>query len=402
MAGGTIMDRDGGHKAAHTGGAILVTGATGLIGGHVAGKLLHRGERVFVLVREKDGRTAEERFASVCDFLHLSVEERSRVVVCPGSLDRDMLGLDEGLVNRLASEADRIVHCAAATGFLESRRPEAERVNIRGVESILAFAVRIGCRRFHHMSTVYAGGCDGDGVCGERLHSGGGFANVYEETKHRGERLVHDFCVKHGIGHTILRPSVVVGDSDRGRTFRFNGFYYPLNALFRLRNLFRDRNERARSLGIVFDNGSVMMPIRIECSEDAGINLVPVDFVARVAATVAARTGKGEIYHVAAREPVRVGVILDYLRRFAGIGGLRTVAPGFFSENSPSPLERMYNAYIEPYRPYMNDGRRFSTERTDRLLAGAGMEVPVFDYGHFERCMRFALETDWGGTLDVG
>ncbi len=81
-----------------------------------------------------------------------------------------------------------MVHCASSTSFAERKRAEIEAVNLGGLDQVLDLAGRIGCRRFHLISTAYVAGVT-SGVCPEELVRPPAFFNVYEETKGRGEWL---------------------------------------------------------------------------------------------------------------------------------------------------------------------------------------------------------------------
>ncbi len=47
----------------------------------------------------------------------------------------------------------------------------------------------------------------------------------------------------------------------------------------------------------------------------------------------------------------------------------------------------------------MNDRRVFECARTQAVLEKRGVRCPAFDEAMFSRCMRYALEVDWGTRL---
>jgi hypothetical protein len=47
----------------------------------------------------------------------------------------------------------------------------------------------------------------------------------------------------------------------------------------------------------------------------------------------------------------------------------------------------------------MQDTRTFDDGRAAPILAKRGLECPAFDYEIFSRCMRYAVEADWGANI---
>ena len=217
----------------------LITGATGLIGSHITGNLLRKGHRIIVLIRSKGNLNAVQRFNSICDFLNISSLVNSNVRVMEGSLDKFCFGLEKSIYKDICDMTDCIIHCAGNTTFSTKQKAVSERDNITGLENLLEFGRQGKCSWFHLISTVYTAGVK-TGICEEKLNKQKMFTNIYEETKCHGENITLKFCHDNDIRTTILRPSIIVGDSHTGRTFRFNGLYYPLKALILVRDMFRD------------------------------------------------------------------------------------------------------------------------------------------------------------------
>src|SRR5271167_85086 len=125
--------------------ATLVTGATGFVGWHVARKLLDRGERVRVLVRDP-----------------ARIRELEGVEPAQGDLrDPDSLAR--------AAEGCGVVFHVAADYKLWTREPEEMfRSNVQGTRNLLAAAKSAKVDRVVYTSTVGcigvpAGGGKGDG-----------------------------------------------------------------------------------------------------------------------------------------------------------------------------------------------------------------------------------------------
>ncbi|MFC1541729.1 SDR family oxidoreductase [Candidatus Latescibacterota bacterium] len=386
-----------------TKGTTFITGATGLIGSHLAGEFLKKGRKLIVLIRSKGNLNAEQRFHSICEFMGLGIFDQSQIRIVEGSLDKPYFGVDRSVYNELCSETGQIIHCAGNTTFSESMKTESERDNISGLKNVLDFARDSKCSWFHLISTIYTAAMK-SGICEEEINESGIFTNFYEEVKCRGEKLTQKLCCKNGISYTIIRPSIVVGNSLNGRTFRFNGLYYPLKALILLRDMFYDdlsngKGERANRLSISIKNGKVNLPLRLEYNVDEGINLIPIDFVVNTVHSIIKQPKDGFIYHIAAKNHVSIAELIEYTKKFFNVTGLTPVRTGFFSNENKTPLECLFDKYIEPYLPYMKDSRRFSTKNTDKVINSHGITCPAFDYNLFASCMEFAVKHNWGKNI---
>ncbi|MHB0858967.1 MAG: NAD-dependent epimerase/dehydratase family protein [Anaerolineae bacterium] len=164
----------------------LVTGATGLVGGHLVDTLLMRGEKVRVLVRPTSTRSLRE----------LGVEVRV------GNL------MDNATLMSAAKGVDRIFHCA---GLVRDwgQPQDFEQANVHGVRNILAAATRAGVKKFIHLSTSDVYGFLGSPVDETERPSPRGFP--YSDSKIEGESLVWNHYRTVGLPVCILRPATVYG-----------------------------------------------------------------------------------------------------------------------------------------------------------------------------------------------
>ena len=383
---------------------ILVTGATGFLGSHIAFALLRDGYRVTVLARSTKKVPARDRIARLADWHGLEAEARRRLEVLEGDILHPARPEDANGGTGGPGRFDEIVHCASSTAFAERKRAEIEAANIEGLRNVLDFAVRSGCVFFHHVSSAYAAGRR-SGRCPEDWVAAGPFTNVYEETKARGEILARDVCRREGIRLNVYRPSIVTGDSRTGRTLRFNALYFPVKAAVFLRDIYladiRERGgKRAAGLGIRREeDGTVFMPLRIEAGREGGINLVPIDHCVNVFMAVREGGLDGGIYHIVNPRSTGIGELVAYAQRFFRIGGLEAGGPEDFATRPRNALETLYDSYLEAYRPYMQDVRTFDVANTAAILGSQGPACPEFGYDVFARCMSYAVETDWGTKI---
>src|SRR5262249_49460793 len=124
---------------------LLLTGATGYVGGALLGLLSGGTPRQFVLLTRRTDQL--EKVSHLGHFSRLQ-----------GDITRPHFGLSEHTYAELAEQITEIIHCAADTRFGISLQAARE-INTEGTQTILDFAVR--CRqlkKFAHLSTVYVVG----------------------------------------------------------------------------------------------------------------------------------------------------------------------------------------------------------------------------------------------------
>jgi nucleoside-diphosphate-sugar epimerase len=169
---------------------ILVTGATGFTGGHLARRLAARGDRVRALVR--DPAKAEALAA-------LGIEVRVGQLT---SLD-DVIAAARG--------CEQIHHIAAV--FRTAGHPDSyyRDVNVGGPRNILEAARRLGLERVLHCSTVGVHGHIADPPASETYPFGPG--DIYQRTKLEGELAVQA-AARRGQPVVIVRPSPIYGEGD--------------------------------------------------------------------------------------------------------------------------------------------------------------------------------------------
>jgi hypothetical protein len=155
--------------------------------------------------------------------------------------------------------------------------------------------------------------------------------------------------------------------------------------------LLQKDGEKARRMGVRFvDENRLMLPLAIKVTENAGINVIPVDYFSHMFIKIMEHRNQGEIFHIVQEANCPVKDLIQYTRKYFLIEGLNTT----LDENPEGPIERIFNLYNELYLPYLQDNRIFSLENT-RHLRDQKLD-DRFTYERFKICMDYAIETDWG------
>jgi nucleoside-diphosphate-sugar epimerase len=163
---------------------VLVTGATGFIGGRLVDALVAKGARVRVATSNpKHGERLGARGIEV-------VEADLR---------------DHAALARAAAGCASVFHVAYVFGGDEQKK-----VNLEGTRALAEAALQNNARRFVHFSSVAAYGPPLDGDLDERSPhrpSGG----VYADTKHDIDAILMGMHGNRGLPVVILQPTIVHG-----------------------------------------------------------------------------------------------------------------------------------------------------------------------------------------------
>ena len=171
---------------------VLITGATGLLGGHLIKELRQRGEDIRALVLPVEN----------ADKL-----EKQGVEVVRGDIT------DAGTLGPAVQDVDLIFHLAGMMGVW---RPLSDYrlVNVTGSENLYKAAQKAGVRRYVHTSshTVYGLGYGRFLTENDALRPD---PDPYSLTKAEGDRLIRRLMLNSAVETVILRPGTFFGPGDR-------------------------------------------------------------------------------------------------------------------------------------------------------------------------------------------
>jgi long-chain acyl-CoA synthetase len=359
---------------------IVLTGATGFLGGELLARLLMRDERpIYVLVRAGDQTEAKARLdATLTALLGSSRPWTDRAFAVHGDITRESLGLDRDGHRWLAERAEWIIHAAASVSFTLGL-DESREINVQGTRRMLDLAAMArdlgGLSCFTHVSTAYVAGTH-EGTFRERdLDIGQEHRNPYERSKLEAEAEVRERS--RALPVQVFRPSIVVGDSRTGWTPAFNVLYWPLRA---------------------FARGSY--PV-LPASPDSPVDVVPVDYVADALLELGERPGT--TFHLTAGDRTAslgdlVDLACDHLERPAP----RLLSPSIYRRvmhpvlvrTGPEKRRRALRR-SEPFFPYFAMGTRYDDSHARAALGPKGIEPPALA-SYFDRLMGYALRAEWG------
>jgi nucleoside-diphosphate-sugar epimerase len=243
---------------------VLVTGASGFLGGYVCRELLERGHEVAALVRRPGSEP------SGCQAVEGDLTDVSTMA----------WGLEK-------TRPECVIHLAAEIASQRSAS-RIEQINVEGTRRLVDACLAINdAPRFMFASTVVTGDAHG-----AELNEASALPveTAYGRSKQMGERLVRE----SGLEHVILRPSHVYGP----------GGWFEEEFVTRLRQPGRFA---------VIGRG------------DNWWDVVRVEDVASAFADAAEGAPNGALYHVVDDEPIRFYDFVALAARALGVGEPRRI-----------------------------------------------------------------------------
>ncbi len=343
----------------------LITGFPGFIGRRLVRRLLDGDPEARVVVLVEAHMLADARRAAAGG-------DADRIEVLGGDIADRRLGLSDEDYDRLSGAVSRVFHLAAIYD-LAVPIELAQRVNVDGTGNVLEFCAGAKkLERLAYVSTAYVAGLRRGVVYEHELVMGQGFKNHYESTKFQAEVWVRRYFDR--VPTTILRPAIVVGDSQTGETQKFDGPYYLLKAI-----------SRAERTG---------QPLMQFGRSDSPFNVVPVDYVVEAIATAASLPeAEGETLHLVDPDPLSAGGLLKLLaERYGGRAPKGRIPPAIASAAlSLPPVRARFGGTPRESIAYLNHPVVFDMRRAVDLLGAKGLTPPNFaDYA--EPLVRFFKE----------
>ncbi len=169
---------------------LLVTGATGFIGGKLVAKLVEDGHDVTCLVR-KTSKTA-------------SLKKSGASLAVADIIDKSSV---DGLFGRLCPDA--VFHSAADVMGKDEKSQFS--VNVRGTRNIADACLKYKTKKLIHVSSIAV--INGNSGVPLKDDMPYGAMNAYGRSKIEAERIVLG-CREKGLSVSVIRPCMVYGEGE--------------------------------------------------------------------------------------------------------------------------------------------------------------------------------------------
>jgi nucleoside-diphosphate-sugar epimerase len=184
---------------------ILVTGATGLVGGHLLWHLLQENEQVVAIRR---GTSNVQPLKNIFRFYTSEPEKYLERV-----LWRTADVLDRESMENAMKDINEIYHCAAVV-TLGNHSGNIHEINVQGTRNVIEIAMNIKIRKFCFVSSIAACGVGNDGFPADENSKweDNKTRTPYSRSKYYSENVVRE-ATKSGLNAVIVNPGVILGFS---------------------------------------------------------------------------------------------------------------------------------------------------------------------------------------------
>jgi nucleoside-diphosphate-sugar epimerase len=336
------------------------TGFPGFICNQLIREVLKKNESngiVYVLVLQSMmDKARKERHAIITE---LGLRDDAFILI-EGDITKPSLLITEETQEILTTKVTHVFHLAAIYD-LAVPRDIAFKINVNGTDNVNTWVKRLTqLKRYVYFSTAYVVGTREGTLYETELIRPASFKNHYEETKYEAEVLVEK--LKEHVPVTIIRPGIVKGHSKTGETIKFDGPYFMMNFLERLKYL-------------------PLLP-RLGKGE-AYVNLVPIDYVIQAAAYLGfLENAVGKTYHLTDPRPYSASDIytfmMEELLNKKPIGTLPLTLCKWFLSIKPM---RRYLGVEKEALDYFTWMGHFDCTQAVEDLKGSGIICPDFKEG---------------------
>jgi thioester reductase-like protein len=352
---------------------VLITGATGVVGSGIVPLFLEEeNTELYLLIRANSPEHLQQRFNALIAFWSIDpddYETLARLKPLLGDTSLEHFGLDDHTYRELSQKTTCIVHCAADVS-MNLTLAEARRGSVEAAKNIIEFALNAKLcgtlSKVEVLSTVGIAGRQKEPLLEQPLLTNRQFHNTYEQAKAEAEQLFFA-AEKAGLPITIHRPSMIVGDSETGRTIRQQIFYYLCRFL----------------------SGSLTKSL-LPQMDGLRIDIIPVDYVAKAIYLSSTQLDSaGRIFHLCSgpSRSIESRTLTDVLREawtrnntalshitYLPMPLFRCLL--FFLSLTANKKKKRALGSLSIFLDYAKDRQLFDNRATDSYFSALGLPVP--------------------------
>jgi dihydroflavonol-4-reductase len=190
---------------------VLITGATGFIGSHIARRYLKAGYQVEALTRSKNN-------------VGLLADVAGQISWHEGDI-MDIPSLETAIQVRPNSSPIDVIHAAAIVTFIPKEHEQMTRINVEGTANVVNVCLKAGIRKLGYVSSVAALGRPTNKSGSKepiRLNETQKWEDspnnsAYAKSKYRAELEVWR-GIAEGLSAVMVNPAIVLGEGDWSRS----------------------------------------------------------------------------------------------------------------------------------------------------------------------------------------
>ena len=362
---------------------IILTGATGVLGSHIMYELLEHfiknaiTGKLYLITRNKGKISATERvnelLSSSYTPIFLKEQGLEKLHHYIEIIDSDLAQIQDAYSEKI--KGAYFIHSA---GYVNLSTDEEQREKIFEENTNITKAIfktfSPFIKKFIYISTAFSSG-ERKGLIDNDFHNLSfkpTHRNAYENAKFDSENFVVEQCVSQGLPYQILRPSVIGGKM----IGKESNFFIPKFMVFYL---------LAKFFHFTANRNSTQENVRFMVNDTTGLNIIPVDYVAKVILNTFQRDDIQQL-NIVNHTSFNIVKGLQLIMKEVGYTNFSTV-PDTLDFSYLNSIEKLYYESIGKHlKPY------FITEANeyDTTLLNSILEIPKIDSEALTNMIRYA------------
>lgn len=362
---------------------IILTGATGVLGSHIMYDILenfitHNIEgKLFLITRNKGKISAKERISELLSsnytpkfLLDKGIEKLHQYLEI---IDTDLATIQDNFSEQI--KGAYFIHSA---GYVNLSTDEDQKEKIFNENAAITKAIFTTfspfIKKFIYISTAFSSGAR-KGLIDNDFHNLNfelEHRNAYENAKFHSEEFVIQNCTRLNLPYQILRPSVI-GGKMLGTE---NRYFIPKYMVFYL---------MAKFFHFTAQRKNDQENVRFAISEESGLNIIPVDYVAKVIVATFKREDIKQL-NIVHNESFNLIKGLQLIMKEVGYSNF-SVIQNTLDFDYKNTIEKLYYESIGKHlKPYLtSDANEYDTTLLNSIL-----EIPKLDAESFTNMIRYA------------
>lgn len=362
---------------------IVLTGATGVLGSQIMYEILELfikesiDGKLILISRSKKNKSALDRINELLSsdyapqFLKdTGIEKLDQYIEI---VDTDLESMQENFSSKI--NGAYFIHSA---GYVNLSTDEAHREKIFEENTKITKFI---LENFHHLikkfiyiGTAFSSG-ERSGIVDNDYHNLDfvpRHRNAYENAKFHSEKFVAKRCKALGLPYQILRPSVICGKmlGDENKYFISKYMVFYLLAKF---------------FYFVAQRKTEQENVRFTIGQMSGLNIIPVDYVAKVIVAVFRRHDIHQL-NIVSHESLNLVKGLELIMNEVGYSNYTIIPDSLYFEYQNTTEKLYYESIGKHLKPYLiSSAKQFNTKLLNSIL-----EIPLFNDEIFTQLIRYA------------
>ncbi|TDE41675.1 NAD-dependent epimerase/dehydratase family protein [Flavobacterium rhamnosiphilum] len=362
---------------------IILTGATGVLGSQIMYEILELfikesiDGKLILISRSKGKKTALDRINDLLSSSYtpqiLKDQGLEKLDQYIEIIDTDLDAVQENFSSKI--DGAYFIHSA---GYVNLSTDEQHREKIFDENTKIT---KVILNNFHHLikkfiyiGTAFSSG-ERTGIVENDFHNLDfvlKHRNAYENAKFHSESFVAQKCRDLGLPFQILRPSVICGKMLGNENKYFISKYMVFYLLAKFFHFAAQRKTEQEN-------------VRFMINEKTGLNIIPVDYVAKVIVSVFRRDDIQQL-NIVSHKSLNLVKGLELIMKEVGYTNYTIIenAPHFEYQNTTEKL--YYESIGKHLKPYLvSSAKQFNTTLLNSIL-----EIPKLDDETFTNLIRYA------------